>query len=519
MDSERKGPGSLAQRSVASATWNAVASVANLIVAAARLILLSRLLPVETFGVYAFANSTIVITSELTNIGMSGAFLHRAKETEDEEQAAASHFTLKLLLTLAWVIVMVAATLLVTSGPRQTALLLVTATTAGIQLVQTPKLILTRRVIHRRLALIQVTTTVFAAATAIGLAYGGAGLWALLSTDIVSLVLNVILIYLWRPVWRPRLVWLPSVFRYYFRFGIKNFAAQVLLKALNEIDDLWTGIFLGNDPLGFYSRAYTASTYPRQVLAVPINQVAAGTYAELKGQRKRLSQAFFRSNALLVRSGFFLGGLFVLVAPEFIRIVLSDKWMPMLDTFRLMIVFTLLDPIKQTIADLFVAVGKPERVVKVRLVQFLVLVTGLFALGFPLGIEGVALAMDAMLAVGIVLLLWHARTYVDFAPGRLFFAPTVALVLALLVGFVIASLPALGDNDWITGTVKTAAFFGVYALVLLALERGQILEMLALIWRISPLKGWPPLTHTGRQLDAEQTAEETRLVSDQNGSR
>lgn len=508
---EERGPrAGLAQRSITSAGWNIVASVANLVVAAARLVLLSRLLAVETFGIYAFATSVIGITVELTNFGMTGAFLHRAQETEDEGQAAAAHFTLKLLLSLAWVSVMVAGTLLLTSGPRRTALLLITATTTGIQLVQTPKLVLTRRVVHRRLALLQVSTTAFAAATAIGLAYGGIELWALLATDVVALALNVVLIYLWRPIWRPRLLWSPSIFRYYFRFGSKNFAAQLLQKGLNEIDDLWAGFFLGDTPLGFYSRAYVSSTYPRQIVATPINQVAAGTYAELKGQRKRLSQAFFRSNALLVRSGFFLGGLFVLVAPEFIRIVLTAKWMPMLDTFRLMLIFALLDPMKQTVADLFVAVGEPERVVRVRLVQFAVLVAGLFALGFLWGILGIALAMDVMLATGIALLLWYAREHVDFSAQRLFLAPTVAFAVAMLAGFLTSLFPGLGDNDWFTGAVKVAVFSGIYALVLFILERDQLLQMLALIWRVSPLNQRLPLSRLWPRADSEQQHRECR---------
>ncbi|MGD8397839.1 MAG: hypothetical protein PVG11_03200, partial [Anaerolineae bacterium] len=57
----------LARRSVTSATWNVVASVANLFVAACRLILLSRLLPVETFGTYGFATSAITLTVEVAN--------------------------------------------------------------------------------------------------------------------------------------------------------------------------------------------------------------------------------------------------------------------------------------------------------------------------------------------------------------------------------------------------------------------------------------------------------------------
>ena len=149
-------------------------------------------------------------------------------------------------------------------------------------------------------------------------------------------------------------------------------------------------------------RAYTFATYPRRLLAMPVNAVAGGAYAELKGDRPGLSRAFFSSNALLVRSGFLLGGLLVLVAPEFTRLALGERWLPMVPAFRLMAVFTLLDPIRVTVSSLFVAVGRPEQVVRVRLWQLAAMVVGLFALGSRWGITGVAVVVDGVLLLGPV---------------------------------------------------------------------------------------------------------------------
>jgi PST family polysaccharide transporter len=238
----------------------------------------------------------------------------------------------------------------------------------------------------------------------------------------------------YRPVWRLRLGWTWDTARYLLNFGRKSFVASILSRALDQADDLWTGTFLGDTPLGFYARAYRFAGYPRSVLAEPLNAVASGTYAELKGRRKQLSQAFFRVNAFLVRTGFLVAGLLALIAPELIRLLLGTKWLPMLLAFRLMLIFTLLDPIRGTVANLFVAEGCPEKTVRARLVQLVVLVAGLLLLGPRWGIAGVAVAADIMLGAGILLLLWQARAHVDFSVVRLFAAPTVALVTAMLAG-------------------------------------------------------------------------------------
>lgn len=460
----------LARRSTVAVAWNMASGMSGLVVLFARSIILARLLPVETFGVYAGASALVVLTSVFATFGMGGAFLHRAAETEDENRAASIHFTLKLMFTAAWAVVLIAFALLRTTGDQQTALIVITLATAGLEITQTPRLILVRRVVHRRLALLQFADALLSTALAVGLALMGVTLWALLATDLSLMFVSIVGLFIWRPVWRPWLSWNRDVVRYYLSFGSRNFAAGGLLLALDRVDDLWTLRYLGDTALGYYSRAYTFATYPRRILAGPVNQVAGGTYAELKSERKRLSQAFFRTNALLVRSGFFLAGLLALIAPELIAILLGEKWMPMLQAFRLMLVYTLLDPIKMTVGDLFVAVGRPELVLRVRLGQLVVMVVGLFALGTRFGIAGVALAVDAMVVVGIVVLLWQARQYVDYSARRLFLVPALALALGLALG---AGVPALLSMSslWLSAALKTALFTLAYGGLLALLER------------------------------------------------
>jgi O-antigen/teichoic acid export membrane protein len=335
-------------------------------------------------------------------------------------------------------------------------------------------MILVRRVVHRRLALIQMTDVLVSAIIALFLAWIGAGLWALLSTSIVTLLANVALLYVWRPVWRARFIWQPEGMRYFLHFGVQNLLSGLLLRALDRVDDLWTGTFLGERPMGFYSRAYAFATYPRSFLAEAVNKVAGGAYAELKSDRKALSRAFFRSNAFLVRTGFLVGGLLFLIAPELVRIVLGSKWLPMLEAFRLMLVYTLLDPVKITVGNLFVAVGAPERVVRTRLVQLAVLVIGLLTMGPRWGIAGVALAVDIMLMTGMGVLLWQAREYVDFSLRRLFGVPAVGLIVGLGLALASVTMPMVDGSDWRTGIAKSVIFAVIYGGSLLVLERDQL---------------------------------------------
>jgi O-antigen/teichoic acid export membrane protein len=356
------------------------------------------------------------------------------------------------------------------------------------ELTQTNRMILVRQVQHRRLAFMQMVDSILSVLASIGLALAGFGIWALLINDILDAVTKVFFFWLWRPSWRPSLRWDRAAIRYFLRFGSQTFVGRFILEGLDRFDDIWTAIYLGNTQLGYYSRAFRFATYPRSFIAYPIYQVASGVYSELKGDRKRLSTAFMQINSFMVRSGFLLAGLIALVAPEFIRIALGDKWLPMLTAFQLMLVFTLFDPVKQTMANLFLALGLPGEVIWFRFIQLLVMIAGLFLLGFRFGIEGVALAVDIMLVVGMVLMLWRSKTYVDYSLRRLLVVPTVALFAGLAAGLGAVHWPNLIWSDWLSGIVKSILFVVIYSVILILWDRQQVKETWLLV-RQNLMKG------------------------------
>jgi hypothetical protein len=146
-----------------------------------------------------------------------------------------------------------------------------------------------------------------------------------------------------------------------------------------------------------------------------------------------------------------------------------------------MLVFALLNPIKATVGNLFVAMGQPVQLVKTRSLQLGVLVVGLFGLGYPLGNAGVALVVDVMLAAGIAVLFYRARAHVDFSVRRLLLAPSVALAAGLAGAYLVGRALLAPLRDALSGAVKIACFAMPYLVVLFLMERRQSLEMAAYV--------------------------------------
>lgn len=466
----------LARRSITSVKWNAAASVVQVVLGFIQTTVLARLLPIEIFGVYAAAAAVIDLTSGFASFGMASSFLYRSAVNLDIERSAAVHFTLKLLLTASWTALMLLGVSLFadpTQPDLHTAFIVLILCDAILHMTQTPRLILMRNVTHQRLAVMQILNISLTSVVTIGLALKGATLWALLSSNLVSVVVNTFILYIWQPVWRPRLIWYPEGMRFFLSYGAANLGIRMMTDWLDRLDDAWTGAFLGKTALGFYSKAYSFAKYPSNILASTVDSVSAGTYAELKDDRPRLSQAFYQANALLVRSGFLLAAVAMLIAPEFIVLVIGERWLPMMDALRLMLVFTLFDPMKRTIANLFTGIGKPRIVIQTRIMQLVVMGVGLFGLGLPIGITGVALAVDLMLLTGMAYALWQAKNYVDYSLKALLLVPSGALIAGLIVTAVAITWLA-PISPWLSAFIKIAVFTSSYAALLWAFERQEL---------------------------------------------
>jgi O-antigen/teichoic acid export membrane protein len=472
---------SLIQRSVTSSVYNVAANVISLAVGFAGSIALARLLEPEVFGVFAFVTSVVQLTIALPNFGFHAAFLYRTGgEAGVTEEILRVHFTLKLLFSVVWAVLMAVGAALFAPASSRWVFWIVIAAALVVHQTTTIDALLTRRVQFRRLALMQAVIAVASNSVSVLLAWRGWGLWSLLSARIVAAAVEVVMLYVIRPVWRPRLGWSKELVRYFISFGSKVFAGAFLAQALDRVDDIWTGVALGDRALGFYDKAYSFATYPRLVLSAPLTQVVAGTYAQLRDDRPRLSQAFSWINFLMARANFWVAALLWLVAPEFIRLALGARWLPMLDAFRLMPVYTLFDPLKGMIASILIISGVPDRVVRARLVQLAILIVGLVTLGPWLGIAGVALAVDVMLVVGMAILYAEARRFTDFSLKRIFGLPALAMGLGVAAVYGMPALVDFTENDWLTGLAKVVVFSLIYAGTLALVEREQLRE----VWNV-----------------------------------
>ncbi|MGC8785925.1 MAG: oligosaccharide flippase family protein [Anaerolineae bacterium] len=461
------------------ALWGSVytigASLVTLTLGFLRSVLLARLLSPEHFGVVALALFYIGLAAQLRGLGLDMAVIHRQ---EADEPFLRTYFSLRLGLdVLAFGFLLMLTPLLQKAYPQMASLGATLAVLIFVyflsNLSQVQETLMRKNLAFRQLAATDVTASVTMTVVAPLLAKAGWGVWALVAEQFSGIGMRFLLT--WGPFrqWKPRLGWKEQTIRWLWEYGKPTWVASNLSYLLDRFDDFWIGTALGKVPLGLYSRAYEFAHYPRRVLANPLVTVFTPVFARLQNDRLRLSQAFFRSTYVILRSGFLVAGAFGLVMPEFIHYVIGDKWLPMLGTFRLMLVYTALDPLVMLMGNMMLAVGHPQALRQSTIVQTLFFVPAVILGAWLWGINGVALAADGMLLIGAVWLYRPLREVVDFDLTRLVLWPALALAAALGSGFLAETLASgmpLGALF-----LKLGGFLLLFGALLLALEREDML--------------------------------------------
>lgn len=467
----------IARRAVRGSAYGIVASGVTIALGFLRAILLARFLAPEQFGIFTLAMFYVVLLAQVQAFGLDQALISRQDATDRVEQ---TYVTLRIGLMLPAALFLVAlAPVIGRFYPTMPALGGVLLLLAGLELVKGLSTMqetwLTRDLAFRQLALTNVVASVVMTLVAPTLAWLGWGVWALVAELGSGLLTRLGMTWGLFRVKFPRPGWDSTTVRWFWEYGKSAWGASNLYFLVDRFDDFWIGTTLGGVALGYYSRAYEFARYPRRVVANPLVSVFQPVFARLQADRLRLSQAVYRAAYVILRAGFLVAGAFALVMPEFIHLVIGDQWMPMLLTFRLMLVYTLLDALIVLGAQLFFAVGRPQAFQRTALAQTLFFIPAVMIGAYLGGINGVALAADGMLLVGCVVLYRYLRGVVDFSLARLVAWPLSALIIAGGTGLALEQF-WLEGSTWATAAIKLVLFSGLFVGLLLIGERRDMLE-------------------------------------------
>jgi O-antigen/teichoic acid export membrane protein len=324
--------------------------------------------------------------------------------------------------------------------------------------------LLKRQMRFKSVAIRDVTSSLLGVFVAIGLAFRGAGYWAILA---LPLTMNLTqLVMSWLMVrWRPGLPHLDPEIRTLVSFGGNVAISYVIFNWVRNADNILIGWYWGAGPLGLYSRAFNLLTLAVSQITAPTCSVAIPALSRIQGEAELFARYYLKIINLIVWVIASLFGFLFVAATPVIVLVLGTKWREAAPVFQILTLSALGQVLLESTLWLLISRGQSARLLKLMLVLGPIMV-GSFVIGLPFGIKGVALSLSIALLCTLPWMLKFTFHNTNLTLSRLGKALVRPVALSFAgVFFAKLAMRLFGPQHEISQLFVTAlSFLAVYSL-------------------------------------------------------
>ena len=383
----------LSQRAVRSVFWVFSLRIVQQLFNLGRLVILARILAPHDFGLLGIALLTMATLETFSQTGFQAALIQKKEDIKSHLDATWTVLILRgfILFAILYLIAPYAATFFNVPEAKPIiqvmgfAILLQAFTNIGVIYFQ-------KELEFNKEFIYQFAGTLADFIVAVSAVLILRNVWALVFGLLAGNAARCFVSYLIHP-YRPHFSSDLGKAKELFGFGKWILGSSILVFLLTQGDDIFVGKLLGVTALGFYQLAYRLSNMPATEITHVISQVTFPAYSKLQDALPKLREAYLKVLQLTAFLSFPIAGLIFVLAPDFTRIFLGQKWMPMVPAMQVLVLWGLIRSIGATQGSIFQAVGKPEILTKVVVIAVILLAILIYPLSIRWGILGTSLAV------------------------------------------------------------------------------------------------------------------------------
>ncbi|MDW6025921.1 lipopolysaccharide biosynthesis protein [Mesorhizobium sp. BAC0120] len=372
----------------------ALAQSVKLAAQVASVVVLSRLLAPEDFGVVAMCAPVLAFVALFQDFGLTQATVQKSEVTQQEVNYL---FWINVGISIGLAGLLAAASPLVALfygdpkvGPLTAAM--------GLQIIvyglgAQHFALLTRRMEFGRVATIEVAGALTVFLVSIAWTMMDRSYWALYAGALTGAVLTTSCAWassLWRPGPPRRVAGGSGLVR--FGAGVTGFNFANFFS--RNLDNVLIGKFWGGAQLGLYDRAYKLLIFPLNQTANPLAKVMIPALARLQHEPDRYRRAYLQVIQLLLLAVLPGVAFATAMADVLVPFVLGPKWQGSSEIFAALGFAGLLQPLNNPGGWLFISQGRSGDFMRWGIVAAITSVLA-FIIGLPYGAWGVAVGYAA----------------------------------------------------------------------------------------------------------------------------
>lgn len=454
---------SLKSKSTSAFVWDLSGSLGNQGVAFIISVVLARLLAPAEFGLIAMVNVIFIFSNLLLDVGLGSALIQR-KRLLPIHFSSVFYFNVSigLLLTILtyfsapWIAQFYQQPLLKPLIEVMSVSFVINAAT----IIQNIKLRKALNLKHR--SLITIVANIISGTTGIVMAYQGFGVWSLLAQQLLNKVIFSATLWI-TGGWLPQLAFSVKALKQLWSFGFNVFITDFLGVIFTKLDVVIIGKLFPIATLGFYQRGLSLKNIIIQFSTNSLVQVLFPVFSHIQNDLQRTQQIVFRAISLISVLIFFVVGLGYFCAEEFIIIVFTEKWLPAVRFFQLLLIANIAAPFATIFINVIIGRGNSKANLKLSLLKKIPQGLNLI-IGFWFGIYGFMYGLILVTIIGFVMNTYFTKKElkVDF---KWFFKPIIPcfiIALSLLISLEFGLSYFTISNNYILLLVKSTSFSLLY---------------------------------------------------------
>ncbi len=356
-------------------------------------VILARLLSPSDFGLMGIAGITMGVIEVITNPGFREALIQRKGDIKEYLDAAWTISILRGLVLFCIIFLLAPYVALFFESPKaESVIRVVSFTVLFHSLTNVGVIYFIKDLDFRKQFIFDLSMTISNVLVAIPLAYVLGNVWALVFGLLSGAAAKSLVSYIIHP-YRPSFTLNLESVKELFNYGKWITSSNILVLLLNKGDSALVGKLLGTSALGFYQVAFNFSTIPATEISEATYKLTFPAYSQLQDNIERLKKGYLK----ILRFTSFISaplaaGIFIM-APDFVRIFLGDKWTPAVSCIQVLSLWGFVRSVSSTTGPLFQAVGRPDLITKLVFVRFIIMAALIYPFSSNWGIAGTAMSV------------------------------------------------------------------------------------------------------------------------------
>lgn len=337
-----------------------------------------------------------------------------------------------------------------------------------------------RHMIFKKFFFATLFGTIVSAFVGIGMAYKGFGVWALVGQYMTNTTIDTIV--LWFTVkWRPKFVFSIERIKNLLSYGWKILAQSLLVTLYGNLRGLIIGKVYSSKDLAYYNKG---GQFPNLIVTNIDTAISSTLFPAMSQAQNDTKQIINITRKAVKISSYCLCPLlmgFAACSDSFVKIVLTEKWLPIVPYIRILCVGLLLRPAQTATLQAIKSVGRSDTVLKMDIpIRIFGLVSIIVAIRF--GVLFIAISEIVVAIFGLLVYSINCSKILGYSVKQLFcdFIPNV--VLALMMGILVFCIQIIIGGTGLVTLLIQVAVGGVAYTILSIITKNEnfaylILEM------------------------------------------